>query len=193
MAKSSVRERPARQSKFVNESLPPDLRCDYAAKPFDEAMRAAERKWGIGRLPALVSTETAAKWGSAMGKLNAAIEAKDPDEVAARAAVCVRGLASLDAEATSAGKQTLPSGALAGEVEGLRFVILPDHRCWPQYQDEFPDHVMLTLQQVGIAVKDQLENNPVLKEAKKHFPNAEIKQIRPQTETERFLDDEIPF
>lgn len=184
--------RPTERSRFIHEAPPPDLRCDFAVKPFDEAMRAAERKWGINRLPSLVSPETAKKWGSAFQKMQDAIEARDADECAVRAAVCVRGLAAMDAEAESAGKQTLPSGALAGDVEGFRFVVLPDHRCWPQYQDQFPGHVMLTLQQIGIVMRDHLENGPVVAEARKHFPAAKVKAVRPLERSE-FLDDEIPW
>lgn len=197
MHKSSANQRPSqrppKQSQFVHESPAPDLRCDYAAKPFDEAMRAAERKWGIDRLHRLVSPETAAKWGSAMDKLNAAIDARDPDDIAARAAVCVRGLQALDTEATSAGAQTLPLGALTMAVEGRKFVVLPDHRCWPQYEAAFPGHIMLTLQQIGVAMIDRLENSPAVQEARKHFPDAKVTQLCPQTALERDLDDEIPW
>ena len=193
MVMKSAHQRPPKQSKFVNESPAPDLRCDYAARPFDRASREMDRKWGIDRLPSLVSPDTAMKWGRTLEKLNAAIEASDPDEIAARAAVAVRGLAFMDSEATSAGKQTLPSGALTGAVEGMRFVIIPEASCWPQYQDEFPDHLMFTLHQVGVAMKDRLENSEVVQEARKHFPDAKITAVRPQTELERALNDEIPF
>lgn len=184
--------RPPKQSKFVHESPPPDLRCDFAVKPFDQAMREMERKWGINRLPSLVGPETAAKWGSAFQKLQDAIDARDADECAARAAVCVRGLQAMDAEAEAAGKQQTPTGALTGDVEGFRFVIVPDHRCWPQYQDQFPGHVMLTLQQIGTVMKDHLDNGPVMQAVREHFPDAKVKQVTPM-ERSAFLDDEIPF
>lgn len=186
--------RPPRQSKFVHESPAPDLRCDFAVLPFDRAVREMERKWGVNRLVSLVSTATAVKWGSAMEKLNAAIDARDAEEIAARAAVCVRGLQAMDSEAEGAGAVEVPPGALTGAVGGFRFVIVPDGRCWPQYQDQFPDHVMVTLEQAGSAIKAHIENSPVVGEVRKHFPDAEVKQLKPeQTVLERDLEDEIPF
>ena len=76
-----------------------ELACDKAAAPFDEAIRQMDAKWGIGRLVANVSPETAAKWGSALAKLNAAIAARDVDETVARVGVLLRGLTAMDAEA----------------------------------------------------------------------------------------------
>ena len=52
---------------------PEEVACDFALGPFDTAARDTERKWGINRLEGLVSPETAAKYGSAIGKLNAAL------------------------------------------------------------------------------------------------------------------------
>jgi hypothetical protein len=71
--------------------------------PLDRVATAFENKWGPDRLPTLVSVESAARFGSAKGKLDAAIVADDLTECSHRAAVLMRGWHALDAEATAAG------------------------------------------------------------------------------------------
>ena len=50
---------------------PNEVACDLALGSLDRMAREMDRKWGVDRLPDLVSPEMAAKYGSAMGKLNA--------------------------------------------------------------------------------------------------------------------------
>ena len=50
---------------------PEGIGCDMALGGLDRMAREMDRKWGVDRLPDLVSPEMAAKYGSAMGKLNA--------------------------------------------------------------------------------------------------------------------------
>ena len=50
---------------------PNEVACDLALGSLDRVAREMDRKWGVDRLPDLVSPEMAAKYGSAMGKLNA--------------------------------------------------------------------------------------------------------------------------
>jgi hypothetical protein len=66
-----------------------------------------EMKWGCERLPSLVAPATASLFGSAKAKLDAAIQANDPQEVARRAAVMIRGWSKMDAEATERGHEAL--------------------------------------------------------------------------------------
>ncbi len=55
-----------------------------------------EIKWGCDRLPGLVAPQTAAKFGSAKAKLDAAIELNVAADVARTASVMLRGWAALD-------------------------------------------------------------------------------------------------
>ena len=55
------------------------IMCDYALAPVDRLAIHMDEKWGIDVLPELVSVETAMKFGSAMAKMNAAIDANDPE------------------------------------------------------------------------------------------------------------------
>jgi hypothetical protein len=48
-----------------------EVACDLALGGLDRMAREMDRKWVVDRLPDLVSPEMAAKYGSAMGRLNA--------------------------------------------------------------------------------------------------------------------------
>ena len=51
------------------------IKCDFALAPFDRMANEMDHKWGIDRLVELVPADVAAKYGSAMAKLNQAINA----------------------------------------------------------------------------------------------------------------------
>jgi hypothetical protein len=167
---------------------PEDVACDFALGPFDTAARNAERKWGVNRLEGLVSPETAARYGSALGKLNAAIEANDPAEVAARAAVCIRGMAAMEAEATAAGHQPIPPQALEVEVDGKLCAILADGAQWPVYAALRPGVRVYTLREVANALAAYGASVGAVKDA---FVGAEVKAVR--SPLAQFLQDDIPF
>ena len=167
--------------------------CDYALAPFDRAANDMDLKWGIDRLPYLVSPATAAKYGSAVAKLNAALETHDPAEVQARVEVCIRGMAAMDAEAEANGSPKARPEVIEFEYDGRRIGIMPDKDWWQTVKAERPDLTLFTLREVGVALAFMQGNNPVIAEAKKHFPKAEVVQIKPQSQLARDLDDEIPF
>ena len=79
----------------------------HAILPLDRAASEMEMKWGCERLPSLVSPQTASLFGSAKAKLDAAIQANDPQEVARRATVMIKGWSKMDAEATERGHEAL--------------------------------------------------------------------------------------
>jgi len=167
---------------------PEEVACDFALGPFDTAARNMERRWGVNRLEGLVSTETAAKFGSAIAKLNAAIDANDPADTAARAAVCIRGMMAMDAEATAAGHQPIPPEALEVEVDGKTCAILADGAQWPAYAALRPGVRVYTLREVGNALAAYGASVAAVKDA---FPGAEVKAVR--SPLAQALDDDIPF
>lgn len=192
---STFTPRPRRQRK-ADRLLTPDasaleIRCDMALAPFDHAMTAAEQKWGIDRLPELVSVETAEKWGSAMAKLNAALAENNPDEVKARAGVCIRGLAALEAEALAAGHQPKSPDTWEYEYEGRIFAIIRDGRDHTAMGD-LKGRRVYTMREVAIAL-NALDQG-MLKAVKDAFEQAEIKSItKAAHDPVPVHDDEIPF
>jgi len=159
-----------------------DIRMSYACSAFDRAALLSEQTWGIDKLPALVSTETAARYASAMSRLNAALQGDDPAVVAHVAAVCVRGLAAMDAEARAAGHAPIPADVW--QLDGGKIGIIRDERDWPAVAAAMPGLRIVTLREVAnaLAYYDQT----VIRAAAAPIP-------RQRSETEMALNDEIPW
>lgn len=169
-----------------------EIACDHALAPFDRAARAMDAKWGIDRLPELVSPETAAKYGSAMAKLNTAIDSGDAEEVAARVGVCIRGMDALEAEAISLGHQPMPADVWIAEADGIRFGVCREPGDWPTLKAVHPDLVTYTLREVALALAHYRDTGLNFHAVKEAFPGAQITEIR-QSPLAEELDDEIVF
>ena len=187
--------RPQRQrmaDRLINPGATDDqIKCDYALAPFDRAARKMENLWGVDRLPELVSTETAAKYGSAMAKLNVAINADDPEMVAARAAVCIKGLAAMDAEARSLGHKPAPAEVWLYELDGHRFGIIRETGDWTTLQESHPGLTLYSLREVALALQSYKSALPKIEAIKAAFPGAEITAVRSKLAEE--LEDDLPF
>ena len=169
-----------------------EVRCDVALAPFDRAAREMDYKWGVDTLPELVSPETAERYGSALAKLNEAINQNDSSVVAARAAVCVRGLAVMDAEAVAAGKQPVSDDVVVCEIDGQQFGVMIDDRAWPRVQERFPDLEILSRREVAIAIRVYRQTTlaEMMDAAKVAMPNSQPISLRIENEA---INDPIPF
>ena len=167
-----------------------EIAADFAAAPFDKAMRDAERTWGIERLPELVAPATAAKFGKAMALLNDALNEGDADKAAAAAANCVRGIAAMDAEARAVGHQPISPDAWECEYDGHRFVVIRDTAEWPAVAAQRPGLSIYSLREVAVALH---AHKSALATVKQAFPGAELAAIRKPTPLEEDLEDEIPW
>ncbi|KQI67033.1 hypothetical protein AN189_17570 [Loktanella sp. 3ANDIMAR09] len=156
-----------------------DTMVHYAVAPFDRAARDMDRKWGVGRLPELVTTASAQKFGSAMAKLDAAIASNDPTETGVRAAVCIRGLAALDAEAEAAGAPKASPDVWEIEIDGMKVGIHRDLPDWPAIQEARPDLTLFNLRQVATALKAYSLTADVLAATQDFFPDAKVVRIKP--------------
>ena len=166
------------------------IMCDYAIGPVDEAVRQMDRKWGVDRLVELVGVEMATKYGSAMAKLNAAIDANDPEECKLRAEVVIRGLAAMDAEAERLGAQRASVAVWEFELDGQVYGVMQDGRTWPEIKAQRPDVELLTMREVLLAYQywKQTKAAEFERAVKDYFPAAEVSSVK----VER-LDDPIPF
>ena len=187
-----------RRAKKGDRLLNPDARrdevqCDYGIAPMDRVALAYDRKWGIDRLPELVSPETAEKYGYSIARLNEALEKVDPEECKAWAAVCIRGLHAMDAEATRLGRKPASGEYWEYEFDGFKFGVLRDGAEWQTAQDARPDLKFYTMREIGVALKAVSLDNPMFAEIKKTFPKSEVTNIKPTTPLEVELDDCIPF
>ncbi len=169
---------------------PEEVACDMALAPFDKAARDMERKWGIGRLEGLVSPALAAKYGLALGHMNACVAAANPTDTAAAVANCVKGLAAMDREAEAAGHQPIPPAAQEIEVGGKLCAVLWDDAQWPAYMALRPGVRTYSPREVGIALDAYDGTVAAIKDA---FPGAQVSAVRKPTPLEEALEDAIPF
>lgn len=170
-----------------------EIRADYAIAPFDKMVRDMDRKWGVDRLPEIVSPETAAKYGSALAKLCAAIDEGEPEMIAARANVCMRGMAAMDAEATSLGRASAElDNVWIMEFNGIEVGLMKDARHWPKIMDHHPSLELITENEVitALAFYRETQLGKMVNATKKNFEGAEI--IRFEIK-EKGMEDDIPF
>ena len=151
-----------------------------------------DAKWGIDVLVELVSAETAAKYGSAMAKLNAAIDEGDPAVVAARAQVCIRGMDAMDAEATAAGAQRASMDVWEVELDdGQIYGVMKDGRSWQAITAQRPDLTLATLREVACAL--EMWRGSVAGEFERSIKESFGKGSEVVAFRKKATDDEIPF
>jgi hypothetical protein len=170
------------------DARPDQISCNYAVAPFDRMATEIDRTWGIDRLPELVTPETAAKYGSALAKLNAAIEANNPEECATRANVCMRGLQAMDKEARALGHSPMPSNFWMYEQDGNTIIIAQDMRDWPLIEKMHPGIAIFSLREVANALEAYGQTVVAVKQS---FAGAEIKSTAPINRKD--MEDELPF
>lgn len=189
-------KRPHRQNKgdrLIHPGASADeIRCDHAVAPFDRVAREMERRWGIDRLPELVSPATAQRYGAAIALLNEALAANDPQRCADMAANCIRGMEKMDAEARILGHQPLPGEFWLAEADGLQFGITKEAGDWPGIQAAYPGLVTYTLREVALALAHYRATGLAFHAVKAAIPGAQITEIR-QSPLAEELDDEILF
>ncbi len=188
--------RPQRQRKsdrlMTPAASPAEIACDHAVAPFDRVAREMDRRWGVDRLPELVSPATAARYGAAMAHLNAMIDAADPARTAEAAQNCIRGMQAMDAEAQRLGHRPGPAEVLIHDEDGLRFGIVRDPGDHATLQADHPGLTLYSLREIGIMVRHY--QSPAVEAAKAAFRGAEVVALRPaRSKLAEELNDEIPF
>lgn len=181
--------RPRRQRK-ADRLLHPDataaeIECDYGVAPFDRLVEELDAKWGIDRLPELVSPELAAKYGAALAQLNDAIRDRDPARCAHKAAVCMKGLRKMDEEAEAAGHPKADPGIIECDLDGWKFGIMTDARAWKAAPKA--TYPVFSLREIGNALKERGAAHPMVEAAKAAFPGSEV------IDWNKELEDDLPF
>lgn len=158
-----------------------ELICDMTAAPLDHKIAEMDRKWGHDKLVELVAPETAQKFGYALAKLYEAIDAGDAEKTAQWTGVCVRGLETLDREATERGAQRASEGVLEVELNGKVYGLLMDARSWDSVREARPDLVLVTPREMAVAVEWwRAHGLGAMHEAvKQAFPGSEVIASRP--------------
>lgn len=194
---TNATKRPRRQKKGDRLLSPgarrDEIETDHAVAPFDRMATRMDVRWGIDRLPSLVSPELAARYGAALAYLNECIAENDPAKTAAAVNNCLRGMEAMDAEATKLGQPQASGDYWEYDLDGFKFGVLKDGAEWRTAQAARPDLKFYTMREIGVALKAVSLDNPMFAEIKKSFPKSEVTKIKPTTPLEVELDDVIPF
>jgi len=151
-------------------------------------MEIMDRKYGYDRLPELVSTDTAARWGKAVAGLHEGHDARDAEKVRAWVIVCLRGLNSLDEEAMQNPDNLLPPEIWDCEVDGETFCIIRDSGRHEHAARLRPGRRIYTTREVAVALRAM--QTAVVDAVKDAFPGAEIVSTRTTNQSlEDSLDD----
>ena len=153
-----------------------EIRIDYAVAPLTKLTRDLDHFWGLDILAELVQPEMAEKFGMAVAKLNAAIEAQDVDEVVKWVGVCMRGSKAMHEAALASGAAPASDEAWLIQADDKQYALLRDGRAWQRFQDKHPDIEVVTERELILALRWYRESRVgrVMAEVKDHFPQAEV-------------------
>jgi hypothetical protein len=153
-----------------------EIRIDYAVAPLTKLTRDLDHFWGIDTLVEIVPPEMAEKFGGAVAKLNAAIEAQDVDEVVKWVGVCMRGSKAMHEAALASGAAPASDEAWLIQADDKQYALLKDGRAWQRFQDKHPDIEVVTERELILALRWYRESRVgrVMAEVKDHFPQAEV-------------------
>ena len=163
-----------------------------AVGPFDRVAADMDRVWGIDVLPELVEPEMAAKYGQALGKLNAAIEAGDQPTVVKYVGVCIRGMQAMHEAALAAGKQPASEDVWCVEINGRVCGLVRDDRQWAKLAKQMPNVELLSSREMALAseVYKRSETSKLVQVAQQAFPQAEVTRLVVSDDN---LEDDLPF
>lgn len=153
-----------------------EIRIDYAVAPLTKLTADLDKFWGVDTLVELVAPEMAEKFGMAVAKLNAAIEAQDVDEVVKWVGVCMRGSKAMHEAALASGAAPASDEAWLIQADDKQYALLKDGRAWQRFQDKHPDIEVVTERELILALRWYRESRVgrVMSEVKDHFPQAEV-------------------
>lgn len=165
------------------------IKIDMMMAPLTKAVADADIRWGIDRLPELVSVETAGKWGLCLAKLNDAIDAEDAEKAAQWTGAAIRGLALMEAEAAASGALRASDDVWEVELNGAVYGIMRDGRAWQTIKEQRPELRLVTLREVAVALEWWNEHalGKMQEAVKAAFPASEIIRSNPND----CLEDEL--
>jgi len=161
----------------------------HSLKPLDRIANRYELKWGCDRLMSLVSSQIASKFGSAKAKLDQAIIDNDPNEVAKRSTVLIKGWEKMDLDATSSGFTPLKPNIWSHTTgDGFKFAVAQGNadaikaiRTDPAMEGV----AVYSLDEIGNILES--DSMKLVNQIKEVFPDSKVKAVNDD------LNDELPF
>ena len=160
-------------------AIPPDALAQASLGRLDAVAVAAERRWGVDRLPKLVPADLAIRFRSQAERLDEAVRSNRHEAVAVQAEAMLRAWSALDAAAVKAGWEPLSPNVweavlpTTGEVVAIvrdadeAGLIMKDR-----------GGAVWTLEEIAIAIEAFGDG---VRAAKRAFPGAEVTAVRPSS------------
>lgn len=159
---------------------------------YDRVVSDYERRWGIERLPLLVSPELRDRFWQQIDKLNDAIHRDAPNDVEHHVAVTLRAYAALEKEAIAMGGLEIGDDVWTAEAQdGTVVAVVRDVHAVGGIKKEMPDALVYCVQEVAAIVSKWSEQNKLVADVKDTFPGAVVTSVKPTMKDK--LDDDIPF
>lgn len=167
-------------------------RIQDALVKHDFVVNEYEAKWGIDRLPELVSTEMRDRFFKQREKLNAAIDNNDGKLVQHEVEVMCRAYVALEREAVAAGHKQLTGEYWETPLpDGRVLAITRSFDEAGKVAKDNRDLVVYSLEEIAnILASKQRETFDRINQVKAMFPGAAVTSLR---KTNEIIDDEIPF
>ena len=149
-----------------------------------------EKRWGVDRLPDLVSVETQEKYWRQADKLDLAIDASDADLVIKYAAGMMRAYTAMQNEARDRGHDELQGTWYECETpDGRVLIVAPSFEEAHKAARERPGCLIYAMPEVA-AIVCRDEAGRFVNAVKEVFPAATVESVR---QVKDGLNDEIPF
>jgi len=154
----------------------------------DKIARDMEQRWGVGKLEQLADPALATRFEQARQNFNHALGQESITEVVAKAQDMIRGWKILEKKVLEAGHKP--------ECERVWFMVGDDGKKYAFVNDS-SDHVHFDKDVIVVSMEEVLmvfeaHYKELYSEVKKHFPGAQMVEIKKIDEKE-VLDDELPF
>lgn len=161
-----------------------------AITELDICVSGFEKRWGVDRLPELVSVETQQKYWRQVDKLDTAIEASDADLVIKYAAGMQRAYTIMQNEARERGHNELQGTWFECETpDGRVMIVAPSFAEAHKAAKERPGCLIYAMPEIA-AIICRDEAGRFANSVKELFPVATVENVR---QVEDDLNDEIPF
>jgi len=159
---------------------------------YDRVVSDYERRWGVERLPNLVSPELRDRFWQQMDKLNDAIHRDAAVDVEHHVAVTLRAYGALEKEAIALGGKEIGMDVWTAHADGKVVAIARDEQAVKPIKEDMPDALVYCVQEVAVILAKWSEQNTLAVQVKDTFPGATVSAVK-KTDLEDKLDDEIPF
>lgn len=167
-------------------------RMEAAITELDQVVVAAEKRWGVDRLPELVSVETQERFWKQFERLDGAIRSDDCDAVVRGSSAMIRAYKVLEDEARDRGHCELAGTWYEAPMDDGRVLIVAETVADAHKASRERDGALVySMDEVARLLIASEDARNFAKKTKEVFPGATVEDVR-STKPDN-MDDPIPF